>query len=125
MTSSRSLLESLHFILVEEIKENHTIVRDSQTIVTLLGHAALLFPTQLAPIVDDPIIASADIFFVTSPVLPVHLAVGIVRLNEKAFDDPLDAFVPLRIGVLYSLQFDGKVVGGAIKVIAVHCLIPI
>ena len=84
MIPSGIFLEFLEFIFVIKIKKDNTVIRDCLTVIALLPHTAVLFPTNLAPIIDEPVITSANIFLKSALIQTLHFAISIVRIGNKA-----------------------------------------
>ena len=97
----KSLVRSVVYekmpLLVKDIEKDHATIGNSLTTFTRLRQALIGLPAQLAVIVDKTVFSAPHIFLECTPVGPVHLPVGVIRLHEHAIDNIPDAFVAWRI----------------------------
>src|SRR6185369_7550492 len=80
----------------------------------------LRFPALLAPVVNQPIFAAADILLVTPLVNAVHGAVGVLGCDQKPVDDLKDVTVPVGIAMadLFELGAEGS---RRLVIVMLHC----
>ncbi|OEU51752.1 MAG: hypothetical protein BA871_13510 [Desulfuromonadales bacterium C00003096] len=106
-------MSSLVFVI--DIKKDDAVVRDGVAMAALIRHATALFATNSAPLVNQPIVATADIFFQTTMVNAAHLVISVTRVEKQSLDNLMDASVTGRILFLDLLQLGGKLWGGKIN----------
>ena len=104
------------FVLVVDIEEDDAVFRHSLAILTGFLEPAVGLATELAPVVNQPVIPATDIFLEFPPVGSVHLAVGISRIGEDTVDYSYDPFITARIVLFYPGQLLAEMNGGSEKI---------
>lgn len=107
------------FVFVVKVKKNDTIIRDGAAIAALFFPFPVLLAAESTPIVNDPIISAAYIFFESSLVKTVHFSIRLLRMQEQAVNDRADALIALRVLLLHFYQSAVESFGGHINKCAV------
>ena len=109
----------LTFVFMVKIEKNDAVVRNGLAVAALFFAPPVFFAAEGTPVVNQSIIAPADIFLESSLVQAVHLAVRLFRVLEEPIDDGADALVSLGVLLFYLLQPTAETIGGQVNVLVV------
>lgn len=91
------LFQGNGLIFMIQIKKDDTPVRHQITMVALTNQFFSFFAAYLAPMVNDPIVAAAYIFFKPAMVFSMHYAISIGRIFQKSSYNFTNTFIGGRI----------------------------
>jgi hypothetical protein len=112
----RDALKLVDLVLVVNLEKDNAVVRDAVAIPATVLHLAGLPAAQLAPVINQTVIPTSNVFFQPAVKLPVHPTIGICRVHQQSIDHLEDPGMPGRILAADSFKPGRKVRGGVIKI---------
>lgn len=101
--------EPVGFVLVVHVEKDDAVVIHLVAEAAGMGQLPSLFAALGAPVINQAVIAPADVFLEPAMVVAVHPAIGIGRVVKQAVDDLQDPGVPRRIVLLDLVQLAAEV----------------
>lgn len=101
-------------VLMVDVEEDHAVVLDLVAEVALHLHLPPLLAAEFAPVVDEAVVAPADVLLQPAMVLAVHPAVGVGGMIEEAVDHDKDPAMSRRVVFLDLRKLCRKGWGGKI-----------
>ncbi len=102
------------FVLMIDVDENDAVVGNF-TAGAAVFQLSCLFTAMLAPVIDQPVVASSHILFQSTVMDAMHPPVGIAGIFQKPSDHLLYALMAGRVVAADPVQFCGEMLGRMIE----------
>ena len=105
---SIELLQLFLVTFMVKVEKDYGVVGQRIAVVAFLFEPGVFSSAKAAPIVDEPVIPTANVFFVTAMIKPLHFAIGIRGIVEQTVDNFPYSQITGRIKFMHLIEFTNK-----------------